>query len=139
MPSTSTKDKKLFERACLDQSGAGGEPLGEPPAPPSSVGQRSGSRAQLVEAVLGKTRSGISEELVDAAVEQRRLKTAIRELDQDARRRLADAVIGELAEGQELGEEVSERLLDAVIGGMVASPTPTVPISGDSMTVMAQP
>ena len=116
----STKEKKLFERACLDQSGAGGEPLGEPPAPPSSVGQRSGSSAQLVEAVLGKTRSGISEELVDAAVEQRRLKTAIRELDQDARRRLADAVIGELAEGQELGEEVSERLLDAVIGGMVA-------------------
>ena len=29
-------------------------------------------------------------------------------------------MIGELAEGQELGEEVSERLLDAVIGGMVA-------------------
>jgi hypothetical protein len=25
------------------------------------------------------------------------------------------------------------------MGGMVASPTPTVPISGDSMTVMAQP
>ena len=26
-----------------------------------------------------------------------------------------------------------------MIGGMVASPTPIVPMSGDSMTVMAQP
>jgi putative transposase len=112
----STKEKKLFERACLDLYGASGEPL----APLSTLGQRSGSSAQLVEAVLGKTRSGISEELVDAAVEQRRLKTAIRELGEGERRRLADAVIGELAEGQELGEEVSERLLDAVIGGTVA-------------------
>jgi len=48
----STKEMKLFERACLDLHGAGGEPLGEPPAPPSSVGQRSGSSAQLVERTL---------------------------------------------------------------------------------------
>ncbi len=113
MPSTQEK-KKLFERDCLDLGGAGGEPLGEPPATPPSLRQgRAGSSEQLVEAVLGRRRSG-------AAVEQRRLKTTIADLPESERRRLAEAVLDQLAEDDELGEQVSERLLDQTIGGLIA-------------------
>jgi hypothetical protein len=119
MPSTSTKTKeeKFFQRACLDLSGAGGEP----PARPSGLNDsRSGLSEHLLEAVLGETRSGLGEELVEAALEQRRLKTAIRELPESERRRLAEAVLDQLAEDNELPEELNERVLDQMIGGMIA-------------------
>jgi hypothetical protein len=70
--------------------------------------------------VLGETRSGLGEELVEAALEQRRLKTAIRELPESERRRLAEAVLDQLAEDNELPEELNERVLDQMIGGMIA-------------------
>jgi hypothetical protein len=82
MPSTSTKtkeDKIQFQPA---SSGLrSGEPSGEPPATLSGHGQRLGSGERLVEAMLGRGRSGLCEELVDAAVEQRRLRAAIGQLD----------------------------------------------------------
>jgi putative transposase len=79
-----------------------------------------GSSEQLVEAVLGKRCSGLSEELVEAAVEQRRLKTTIADLPERERRRLAEAVLDQLAEDDQLGEQVSERLLDQTIDGLIA-------------------
>src|SRR5450432_3799638 len=104
----STKDKKFFQRACLDLSGAGGEPLGEPRAPLSGlIDSRSGLSEHLLGVVLGGTRLGLGEELVEAALEQRRLKTAIRELPESERRRLAEAVLDQLAEDNELPEELN--------------------------------
>jgi putative transposase len=117
----STKDKKFFQRACLDLSGAGGEPLGEPRAPLSGlIDSRSGLSERLLGVVLGGTRLGLGEELVEAALEQRRLKTAIRELPESERRRLAEAVLDQLAEDNELPEELNERVLDQMLGGMIA-------------------
>src|SRR6266496_4046055 len=102
MPSI-TDSKKFSERE-FSTYGAGGEPLGEPPAP------RLGS----------DRRSGLSEQLVEQALEGARLRTAIRDLPEQERRRLAEAVLDELAEGHELPEEVNERLLDAMLGGLMA-------------------
>jgi putative transposase len=101
----STQEKKSFQRACPDLYGAGGEPLGEPPAPPPGIGTAS---------------RGLSEQLVEGALEGARLRTAIRDLPEDERRRLAEAVLDELCEGQELPEEVNERLFDAMLGGLLA-------------------
>ena len=84
--------------------GAGGEPLGEPPAPPPGVGAAS---------------RGLSEELVEGALEQARLRTAIREMPEQERRRLAEAVLDELSEEHELPEEVNERLLDRLLGALL--------------------
>src|SRR5947209_12787718 len=118
MPSTKEKSS---QRAIVPQPyGAGGEPPGEPPAPPPSPCQSGlDSSERLLAAVLGNRRSGLSEEQVETALEQRRLKTAIGDLPEAERRRLAEAVLDGLAEG-DLGEEASERLLDAMIGGLVA-------------------
>ena len=81
MPSI-TENKKFSERE-FSTYGAGGEPLGEPPAPPPGVGAAS---------------RGLSEELVEGALEQARLRTAIREMPEQERRRLAEAVLDELSE-----------------------------------------
>jgi putative transposase len=62
----------------------------------------------------------LSEQLVEQALEGARLRTAIRDLPERERRRLAEAVLDELAEGHELPEEVNERLLDAMLGGLMA-------------------
>jgi putative transposase len=62
----------------------------------------------------------LSEQLVEGALEGARLRTAIRDLPEDERRRLAEAVLDELCEGQELPEEVNERLFDAMLGGLLA-------------------
>ena len=119
MPSIKTKEK-LFERDCLDLYGAGGEPPGEPTAPPASPGHsRVGQSERLVEAVLGQSRSGISQELIEAAVDQRRWGSAIRALGDAERRELGEALLDGLADG-ELGEPATERLLDALIGGLIA-------------------
>ena len=122
MPSTqqSQEKKKSFRRACPDLYGAGGEPLGEPTAPrrESFRAARPGSE-ELVDAVLGKSRSPISDELVETAIEQRRLRMAIRDMGEVERRELAEAVLGGLADG-ELGEQASGRLLDAMIDGLLA-------------------
>jgi putative transposase len=62
----------------------------------------------------------LSEELVEGAVEQARLRTAIGEMPEQERRRLAEAVLDELAEGHELPDEVNERLLDRMLGALLA-------------------
>jgi putative transposase len=85
--------------------GAGGEPLGEPPAPPPGFGTAS---------------RGLSEQLVEGALEQARLRTAVREMPEQERRRLAEAVLDELSEQHELPEEVNERLLDRMLGALLA-------------------
>jgi putative transposase len=103
MPSTQQK-KIPFQPACSDPYGAGGEPLGEPPAPSPGVGTAS---------------RGLSEELVEQALEGARLRTAISELPEQERRKLAEAVLDELSGEHELPEEVNERLLDAMLGGLL--------------------
>jgi putative transposase len=103
MPSI-TDTKKFSERE-FSTYGAGGEPLGEPPAPPPS---------------FRDSRSGLSEQLVEGAVEQARLRTAIREMPEQERRRLAEAVLDELSEERELPDEVNERLLDRMLGALLA-------------------
>src|ERR1700737_4747380 len=102
MPSIT--DTKKFSERVFSSYGAGGEPLGEPPAP------RLG----------GESRSGLSEQLVEGALEQGRLRTAIREMPEQERRRLAEAVLDELAEERELPEEVNERMLDAMLRALLA-------------------
>jgi putative transposase len=62
----------------------------------------------------------LSEELVEQAREGAQLRTAIAELPEQERRRLAEAVLDEIAGGHELPEEVNERLLDAMLGGLLA-------------------
>ena len=99
MPSI-TDTKKFSERE-LSRYGAGGEPLGEPPAPPPGV---------------GTAFRGLSEELVEQALEGARLTTAIRELPEQERWRLAEAVLDELSEEHDLPEELNERLLDRMLG-----------------------
>jgi hypothetical protein len=62
----------------------------------------------------------LSEQLVEGAVEQARLRTAIREMPEQERRRLAEAVLDELSEEHELPDEVNERLLDRMLGALLA-------------------
>ncbi|MGP0050911.1 MAG: IS256 family transposase [Solirubrobacteraceae bacterium] len=62
----------------------------------------------------------MSEQLVAGAVEQARLRTAIRDLPEPERKRLAQAVLDELAEEHELPEEVNEQLLDGMLGALLA-------------------
>jgi len=102
MPSIT--DKKKFSEREFSTYGAGGEPLGEPPAPPPSL----------------DSRSGLSEQLVEGALEQARLRAAIRDLPEQERRRLAEAVLDELSEDHELPDEVNERLLDRMLSALLA-------------------
>jgi putative transposase len=102
----SIQDKKIIERESLFPYGAAGEPVGEPAAPPPG---------------LGETRRGLSEELVERALEPARLRAAIRDLPERERSRLAEAVLDQLAEDREqLPEELNERLLDTMLGGLIA-------------------
>ena len=88
-----TKEKNLIERATVPLlSGAGGEPLGEPPAPP----------------LEGRDRRALSEELVDSALDRaagrRRLRHA---LGVPSDRRISDEVIDELLAGASTEEEIA--------------------------------
>ena len=86
MPSTI---KKSFERVGVsDPEGAGGEPLGEPPATPSSPRQQ---------------RSQIGEQFIDDAVDRARLRSMVERPDGD---RIADEVIDELLAGAGTEEEI---------------------------------
>jgi len=106
MPSTQEK-KKLFEREFLHLEGAGGEPLGEPPATPTRV---------------SAGRRGLSDELVEHAVGDARLRTAVKDLPSAERERLVGELVDELAEarGEPVSEELSERLTDAMIDRLIA-------------------
>ena len=88
-----TKEQNLIERATVPLlSGAGGEPLGEPPAPP----------------LEGRDRRTLSEELVDSALDRaagrRRLRHA---LGVPSDRRISDEVIDELLAGASTEEEIA--------------------------------
>lgn len=105
MPSIQEK-KNLCERDSLALYGAGGEPLGEPPAPPPGIGTAS---------------RGLSEELVEQALERARLRTAVGELSGDARERLVDGLLEQLSEQRgQLPEELRERLLDGMMDELLA-------------------
>src|SRR5450755_4897779 len=102
MPSTQEK-KKLFERVGLDLSGAGGEPLGETPAPRREVFR--GSRP-------------LSDERIEDAIGQVRWRQAIAGLDVEQRSELIDGLLEELGdEHGQLPEAVTDRLLDGLIAG----------------------
>ena len=102
MPSTQEK-KKLFERVGLDLSGAGGEPLGETPAPRREVFRAS---------------RPLSEERIEEAIGQVRWRQAIAELDVEQRSELIDGLLAGLGdEHGQLPEAVTDRLLDGLIAG----------------------
>jgi putative transposase len=103
MPSTQEK-KKLFERDGLDLYGAG-EPPGEPAPPPRA----------------GASRSGLSGELVEGALERARVRAAVGKLGEDGRERLVEGLLEQLSAGrEELPEELRERLLDGMIDELIA-------------------
>jgi len=104
MPS-SQETKIPFQRACSDLYSAGGEPLGEPPAP------RLGAES---------ARRGLSEEQIGEALEQASLREAVGKLSEQERRELAETMVSELADGHELPEELNEQLLDAMLGALIA-------------------
>src|SRR5450755_13069 len=102
MPSTQEK-KKLFERVGLDLSGAGGEPLGETPAPRREVFRAS---------------RPLSEERIEEAIGQVRWRQAIAELDVEQRSELIDGLLAGMGdEHGQLPEAVTDRLLDGLIAG----------------------
>ncbi len=89
----STKEKSSFQRATVPVlPGAGGEPPGEPPAPP----------------LEGREPRALSQELVDGAVDgaagRRRLRQA---LGMPSDRRISDEVIDELLAGASTEEEIA--------------------------------
>jgi putative transposase len=63
----------------------------------------------------------LRDELVERALEQARLTTAVRDLPEEKRRGLVDALLEQLSDERgELPEEVNERLLDAMIDRLIA-------------------
>jgi putative transposase len=101
---SSTREKKIdCERAGLDLYGADGEPSGEPAAPPS-----------------GPSRSvqGLSEEQLETAIADVRLRRALSGLDEQQRVELVDGLLEQLGgEHGQLPEAVTDRLLDGLIAG----------------------
>ena len=102
MPSIKEKEdqsRELFD----DRYGAGGEPSGEPAAPPS-----------------GPSRSvqGLSGEQLETAIADVRLRRALSGLDEQQRVELVDGLLEQLGgEHGQLPEAVTDRLLDGLIAG----------------------
>ena len=103
----STKETNFFsQRDSLDLYGAGGEPLGEPAAPP--LGSGGGSR-------------GLSGELIEDAIGSSRLRRAVADLGDEQRADVVERLLEQLADGRgELPEDVSERLVDGMIDRLIA-------------------
>jgi putative transposase len=105
MPSTQEK-KFSFQRACSDLYGAGGEPPGEPPAPPL----RSAEPSRL-----------LSEEVLEEALGRARLGRSVAGMTDQERAELIDALFDQLgADRGELPDELRERLLDGMIDELIA-------------------
>jgi putative transposase len=100
----STINKKKFNRWVDEEIlGGAGEASAEPAPPP-------GSR--------GASASGLSEELVEGAVEQVRLRRVVAGLEPEQRAELLDGLLEELGgEHGELPETVTDRLLDTLLAG----------------------
>src|ERR1700686_1709579 len=104
MPSTKTKEKKFFQSA-IGLDPYSGEPLGEPPLPG-----------------LGEDRPAVSEELVERALEQARLRATVRDMPEQERERLVEGLLEQLGEDRgELPEGLRDRLLDGMLGELLAS------------------
>src|SRR5438477_9843977 len=100
MPSTQEK-KFSFQRACSELPGAGGEPLGGPPAPSLRTAEPS---------------RPVSEEVVEEALAQARLRRSVAGMSDEKRVELIDAMLEQLSAGRdELPDELRERLLDGMI------------------------
>jgi len=104
MPSTKEKSS---QRAIVPQPyGAGGEPPGEPPAPPL----RSAESSRL-----------LSEEVVEEALGRARLRRSVAGMSDTEREELIDGLLDQLrAERDELPNELRERLLDGMIDELIA-------------------
>ena len=102
-----TREEEVVRARVSVSGGAGGEPLGEPPATPPRA---------------SASRSGLGEELVEQAVGDARLRTAIRDLPSAERERLIGELVSELSEarGEPVGEALSGRLTDAMIDRLIA-------------------
>ena len=105
MPSVSIQDQKKFIEGELFSAPYCA--AGEPAAPTPSVWHG---------------RSGLSEEEVEHALERSRLRTALGDLSERERSRLAETLLEQLVEGrgEELPDELNERLLDAMIDRLIA-------------------
>jgi putative transposase len=102
----STQEKIPFQRACSDLYGAGGEPLGEPPAP--RLGSAEAARP-------------VSEEVVEEALGRARLRGSVAGMSGEKREELVDALLDQLKAGRdELPDELRERLLDGMIDELIA-------------------
>jgi putative transposase len=105
MPSTH-EIKIPFQRVSPDLQGAGGEPSGEPLAPPLR-----GAEAPRP----------LSQELVEEALGRARLRRSLAAMTDQERGELIDALLEQLrAERDELPDELRERLLDGMIDELIA-------------------
>jgi hypothetical protein len=105
MPSTQEK-KFSFQRVSSDLCGAGGEPPGEPPAPPLRSAEPS---------------RPLSEEVLEEALGRARLGRSVAGMTDQERGELIDALLDQLgADRGELPDELRERLLDGMIDELIA-------------------
>src|SRR6516165_6667197 len=103
----STQDRKIpFQSACSDLPSAGGEPPGEPPAPP------------LESAEAPRPLSG---EVAEEALGRARLGRSLAGMTDEKREELIEALLDRLGgERGELPEELRDRLLDGMIDELIA-------------------
>src|SRR6516165_4373662 len=94
----STQDQNSLCRDALVPYDVAGSPIGDPDR---------------------RSRS-LSGEQVELALGEARLRSAVKELPEDERAHLVDALLDELAEGRvELPEQLRERLLDGMLGALL--------------------
>jgi putative transposase len=103
----STQEKKIqCQSGPRDLYGVGGEPPGEPPAPPLRSAEPS---------------RPLSEEAIQDALGRARLGRSVAGMSDEEREELIDALLDRLgAEREELPEELRERLLDGMIDQLIA-------------------
>ena len=70
---------------------------------------------------LGEDRPVLSDELVELAVQNARLRATVREMPEDERERLVEGLIEQLGDGRsQLPEGLRDRLLDGMLGELLA-------------------
>ena len=102
----STQGKKIISERGFSTCGAGGEPTGEPLAPPLRSAEAS---------------RPLSQERVEEALAQGRLRRSVAGMTGREREELIDGLLDELrGERDELPDELRERLLDGMIDELIA-------------------
>jgi putative transposase len=102
----STEEKKIISERGFSTCGAGGEPPGEPPASPLRSAEAS---------------RPLSQERVEEALAQGRLRRSIVGMTDQEREELIDGLLDQLrGERDELSDELRERLLDGMIDELIA-------------------